>query len=242
VIRVLIHGGGKMGCRLLAAMHDSADFELAGIVSEPRPDAAPQESWYPSLTDCDVSADLLIDFTLTGGPSSAAAWCGKNKVPLLSGTTALSDEDEAALQNVAQQEPVLWAPNLSFGIALMNALVQRASGALGTEAEIHITETHHVHKLDAPSGTALALAGTARKARQARQDAGGDEAITFSSIREGEVVGEHSLSFSFADEVLEITHKALDRDIFVHGASKAGAWLVDQAPGVYSTRDWLTVS
>ncbi len=236
--RVLIHGGGKMGCRLLAALKDSADFELAGLVSESRPGGLAEADWYPSLEQFDSSADLLIDFTLTGGPSVAAEWCEQHRVPLLSGTTALSDDDAAALSNAAKQVPVLWAPNLSFGIALMNSLVRNAAAALGDEADIHVTETHHVHKLDAPSGTALALAETAKVVRQA---AGGDDEVTFTSIREGEVVGEHTMCFSFGDEVLEITHKALDRDIFVHGALKAGQWLVQQAPGYYSTRDWLAV-
>jgi 4-hydroxy-tetrahydrodipicolinate reductase len=129
---------------------------------------------------------------------------------------------------------VLWAPNLSFGIALMNKLLRQAVSALGDEANIHITETHHVHKLDAPSGTALALAETARQARP--EDA---TEITFKSLREGEVVGEHTVRLAFGDEVLEISHEALNRDIFVHGALKAGAWLVQQPPGYYTAEDWL---
>lgn len=236
MIRVLIHGGGKMGCRLLAALECSDDFELAALVAEPRPDGLAEDAWYPTLVECDIEVDLLIDFTLTGGPKVAAQWCAEHRVPLLSGTTALSDTDKAALQNAADQVPVMWAPNLSHGIALMNALVHRTVVALGNDADIHVTETHHVHKLDAPSGTALALAETADKARQS---AAADDEITFTSIREGEVVGEHTMSFSFGDEVLEITHKAQDRDIFVHGALKAAQWLVEQAPGYYSIRDWL---
>ena len=236
--RVLIHGGGKMGRRLRAALTESHEFELAALIAQPRPDGLPDDAWFPTLAECDTDADLLIDFTLTGGPEVAARWCAGHRVPLLSGTTALSDADEAALQHLAKQVPVMWAPNLSYGIALMNALVRSAAGALGGDAGIHVTETHHVHKLDAPSGTALALAETAD---EARQHAGDSDAITFTSIREGEVVGEHTMSFSFGDEVLEITHKALDRDIFVHGALKAGQWLVKQPPGFYSTRDWLAV-
>lgn len=234
--RVLIHGGGKMGGRLLAALKASTEFELVALVSELRPEGLAGDSWYPSLAEFDSAADLLVDFTLTGGPSVAAKWCEQNKVPLLSGTTALSDQDQAALLSAAKTVPVLWAPNLSFGIALMNALVRRAAGTLSGEADIHITETHHVHKLDAPSGTALALAESAKEAAGAADD---DAAVTFTSIREGEIVGEHTVSFAFGDEVLEIAHKALDRDIFVHGALKAGAWLVGQAPGYYSARDWL---
>lgn len=225
-----------MGCRLLVALRGSADLELAGLVAQPRPTEMAEDAWYPSLANFDSSADLLIDFTLTGGPSAAARWCEQNKVPLLSGTTALSDEDTEALRKAAKDVPVLWAPNLGFGIALMNKLVHKAASALGDEANIHVTETHHVHKLDAPSGTALALAETAREAMRV---AGGGDEITFSSIREGEVVGEHTMSFSFGDEVLEITHKALDRDIFVRGSLKAGKWLCEQQPGYYTANDWL---
>jgi len=238
MIRVLIHGGGKMGRRLQAALTESHEFELAALIAQPRPNGLPDDAWFPTLAECDSEADLLIDFTLTGGPEVAARWCAKHRVPLLSGTTALSDKDKAALQSTADQVPVMWAPNLSYGIALMNALVRRAAGALSDDADIHVTETHHVNKLDAPSGTALALA---ESADQARQPAGDGDEITFTSIREGEVVGEHTMCFSFGDEALEITHKALDRDIFVHGALKAGQWLVKQAPGYYSTRDWLAV-
>jgi len=238
MIRVLVHGGGKMGRGLLAALKDSADFELVALVAQPRPDELAEDAWFPTLAGCDIEADLLIDFTLTGGPSAAADWCAQHRVPLLSGTTALSKEDKDALQSAAGQVPVMWAPNLSYGIALMNALVTRAATALGNDADIHVTETHHAHKLDAPSGTALALAETADEARQ--YTGGGDE-ITFTSIREGEVVGEHTICFSFGAEDLEITHKAQDRVIFVHGALKAGQWLVDQPPGYHSTRDWLGV-
>ena len=232
--RVLVHGGGKMGQRLVAVLRDSPAFELAGVVCELRPEALPESLWQPSFPDSRVGIDLVIDFTLTGGPAVAAAWCEQHGAALLSGTTALSDADREGLEKAAGAVPVLWAPNLSFGVALMNKLLRQAVSALGSEADIHVTETHHVHKLDAPSGTALALAETARQARS--PDAG---EITFTSLREGEVVGEHTARLAFGDEVLEISHEALDRDIFVHGALKAGAWLVQQAPGYYTAEDWL---
>jgi 4-hydroxy-tetrahydrodipicolinate reductase len=234
VTRVLVHGGGKMGQGLVAVLQGSSDIELAGVVCEPRPQDLPEPSWYPAFPETGAGIDLVIDFTLTGGPAAAAAWCEKQGVALLSGTTALSDADREGLENAAGVVPVLWAPNLSFGIAMMNKLLRQAVSALGGEANIHITETHHVHKLDAPSGTALALAETARQARP--EDA---TEITFKSLREGEVVGEHTVRLAFGDEVLEIRHQALDRDIFVHGALKAGAWLVQQPPGYYTAEDWL---
>ena len=107
MIRVLIHGGGKMGCRLLAALKDSDDFELAALVAEPGPDGLTEDAWYPTLAECDTVVDLLIDFTLTGGPGEAASWCAAHHVPLLSGTTALSDTDKAALQSAAGLVPVM---------------------------------------------------------------------------------------------------------------------------------------
>jgi 4-hydroxy-tetrahydrodipicolinate reductase len=234
VKRVLVHGGGKMGRRLVAVLGSSGTFELAGVVCEPRPEALPESLWHPSLPESANGIDLVVDFTLTGGPAVVAAWCGQHGVPLLSGTTALSDADRAGLESASQSVPVLWAPNLSFGIALMKKLLRQAVSALGREADIHITEKHHVHKQDAPSGTALALADTARQARS--PDAG---EITFTSLREGEVVGEHTARLALGSEVLEIRHEALDRDIFVHGALKAGAWLVQQPSGYYTAEDWL---
>jgi 4-hydroxy-tetrahydrodipicolinate reductase len=223
-----------MGQRLLAIISDSSEFDVAGVVCKPRPEGLSESLWHPSFPGSADGIDLVIDFTLTGGPAVAAGWCRQHGVPLLSGTTALSDADRAGLEKAAGPAPVLWAPNLSFGIALMNKLLRQAVSALGDEAGIHITETHHAHKQDAPSGTALALAETARRARS--PEAG---EITFTSHRQGEVVGEHTACLAFGDEVLEISHEALDRDIFVHGALKAGAWLVQQPSGYYTAEDWL---
>ncbi len=199
-------------------------------------------------------ADLLIDFTLPGGTGVAAQWCAANKVALLSGTTGLTDEDIEALKKAALEVPVLWAPNLSHGVALITALVRQAASALGVRANISISDIHHQHKLDAPSGTAMALAGAVMEGRSERLQellsperiagmSGAEEGeLAFSSVREGEVVGEHTVSFTLPDEVIEITHKALDRDVFAKGALKAGEWLVKQAPGYYSTGDWLGIS
>lgn len=203
---------------------------MVGLVSRTQPAGLGEVDWFPSLEQVDSTVDLLIDFTLPGGTEAAAHWCTANSVAMVSGTTGLRDADFKALKNAALKAPVLWAPNLSQGVALMTALVSQTADALGKQAEIAIHDIHHKHKLDAPSGTALALA------QAARADEGD---ISFSSAREGEVIGEHTVSFVLADEVIEITHKALDRDVFAKGALKAGLWLVKQAPGYYSTREWL---
>lgn len=237
MIRTLVHGAGRMARRVLALLPEMEGFELAGLISRTRPDGnlvgvETATEWYASLEDFKTTADLLIDFTLPGGTRSAAEWCAHNGVAVLSGTTGLSDEDIQALKKAAQKVPVLWAPNLSHGIALMTTLVRQAADALGSSAHISITDIHHQHKVDAPSGTALALAA-------AVPPAGDGGELVFSSVREGEVVGEHIVRFELADEVIVISHKALDRAVFARGALNAGDWLVRQRPGYYSTDDWL---
>jgi 4-hydroxy-tetrahydrodipicolinate reductase len=231
-----------MAQRVLAQLPEFENYELAGLVSRTRPEDLRATDWFASLDDFEGSADLLIDFTLPGGTRQAAQWCARNNVALLSGTTGLSDEDIAALKSAALKVPVLWAPNLSFGVALMSSLVRKAAGALGVTAKVTINDIHHQHKIDAPSGTALALGAAAMKGfSQNLQDPSGNDVNepVYSSVREGEVVGEHTVSFVLPDEEIEISHRALSREVFAKGALKAGEWLVGQGPGYYSTGDWL---
>ena len=240
--RVLLHGAGRMARRVQALLPDFENFELLGLVSRTKPGDDTGTNWFKSLEEVNVSADLLIDFTLPGGTGHAAQWCSARNVALLSGTTGLKEDDIKSLENAAVKVPVLWAPNLSHGVALMTSLVRQAANALGEVANISISDIHHQHKKDAPSGTALALASAAMEGRSEHLagSSNADEGEpAFSSVREGEVVGEHTVSFAMPDEVIEITHRALDRDVFAKGALKAGAWLVKQAPGYYSTSDWM---
>jgi len=249
--RALLHGAGRMARGVLAQMPEFKNYEVVGLVSRTRPDDELATDWFASLNDVNTPVDLLIDFTLPGGTRVAAEWCARNGVALLSGTTGLQDEDLDALNYAALKVPVLWAPNLSHSVALMAALVRQAANVLGVQAYITITDIHHKHKVDAPSGTALTLAEAVMEGRSERLEdmlepgrlenlAGGDDGeLAFSSVREGEVIGEHTVSFALADEVIEITHKALEREVFAKGALKAGEWLVKQGPGYYSTQDWL---
>jgi len=239
---LLIHGAGRMASRVLAVLPEFENYELAGLVSRSAAKEQSGNNWFPSLEDFDGLADLLIDFTLPGGTGSAAKWCARNKVALLSGTTGLSHEDIKELEIAALDVPVLWAPNLSFGVALISSLVRQTAAALGLSAGVSINDIHHQHKLDAPSGTALALE---KAVMEGWTDCSPNplinaaDEVTFSSVREGEVIGEHTVSFVLPDEEIEITHRALSREVFARGALKAGEWLVQQVPGYYSTRDWL---
>lgn len=234
--RVVVHGAGRMAGRVLANMPEFPGYELVGVVSRSQPDEGGGIGWVPSLAELTEPVDLLIDFTLPGGTGAAARWCASHGVAILSGTTGLGDEDFTALKDAALRVPVLWAPNLSQGVALISALVRQAATALGQHARISITDTHHVHKLDAPSGTALALSAAAMEGLA--MDADEPE---ISSIREGEVIGDHTVRFALAEEEIEISHRAISRDVFANGALRAGSWLVAQEPGYYSTRDWLAI-
>ena len=239
---IIVHGAGRMAARVLEILPEFEHYELAGLVSRSPVEHRTGISWFASLEDFDGSADLLIDFTLPGGTRSAAQWCARNKIALLSGTTGLNDEDVKALRLAAVEVPVMWAPNLSFGVALMSSLVRQTAAALGASATISIKDIHHRHKVDAPSGTALALATAAMEGRSGDlQSPLKDDVddVVFSSVREGEVIGEHTVGFVLPDEEVEITHRALNRGVFARGALKAGAWLVAQRPGYYSTKDWL---
>jgi 4-hydroxy-tetrahydrodipicolinate reductase len=240
-----------MARRVLAQMPELENYDLVAVVSRTQAPELTTVEWSDSLDDYVSGVDLLIDFTLPGGTMDAAQWCERNGVALLSGTTGLTDDDLAALEKAALKVPVLWAPNLSHGVALLATLVGQAAASLGVSANITITDVHHKHKVDAPSGTALALASAVMEGRSEPLEdllepgrleglSSGDEGeLAFTSVREGDVVGNHTVSFDLGDEVIELTHKALDREVFAKGALKAGEWLVIQKPGYYSTKDWL---
>lgn len=242
-----------MARRVLAQLPDFENIELVAVVSRSRPADSIGAGWFESLDEVEDSVDLLIDFTLPGGTRLAARWCLDRDVALLSGTTGLTEEDVRALESAALNVPVLWAPNLSHGVALMTSLVRQAANVLGATANISISDKHHQHKKDAPSGTALSLASAAMEGRSENlQELLSEERLsglstadegelTFSSVREGEIVGEHTVSYAMGDEVIEITHKAFDRGVFAKGALKAGEWLVDQPAGYYSTGDWMGI-
>ncbi len=219
-------------------LQETGGFRLIGVVARTQPGDVDAQ-WYPSLEACKADVDLLIDFTLPGGTRMAAEWCADNGVALLSGTTGLSPEDSEALTRAAAKVPVLWAPNLSYGVALMTALVRQAAATLGVSANVSIADIHHQHKIDTPSGTALALGVAVTEGLAQNRPADDAYKLAYSSVREGEVVGEHTVRFELPSEVIELRHQALDRAVFAKGALKAGAWLVEQPTGNYSTSEWL---
>jgi 4-hydroxy-tetrahydrodipicolinate reductase len=197
-----------------------------------------------------AGAQVVIDFSRPDLSLRALNVCRAARVPIVIGTTGHGAEFEARVSAAAREIAVLVAPNTSIGVAVAQELVRIASQALPASFDIEIVEAHHKHKLDAPSGTALALADSAAKARgldphedtlagRAGQGARREGEIGIASLRAGDIVGTHTVWFAGPGERLMVTHEATDRAIFARGAIRAAAWLGSQTAGRYSMANVL---
>ena len=198
-----------------------------------------------------AEADVLIDFTLPEATLANAAACAAAGTPMVIGTTGFTTDQLKNLDATTKHIPVCRAANFSTGVTLAYRLIELATEVMGGDADIEIAETHHRHKIDAPSGTALALgeviAGVrgvpldtiADYDRSSRREARRAGSLGFSVSRVGDVVGEHTVTFGSDGERLEITHKASSRDAFALGALKAARWLVTKPSGCYDMNDVL---
>jgi 4-hydroxy-tetrahydrodipicolinate reductase len=194
-------------------------------------------------------SDVVIDFTKPEGTLAHAKLAIDHKTALIVGTTGLSQRDEDALKEAAQHVPIVYAANMSVGVNVLLALVEQAAKRLKEDWDIEIFEVHHKHKVDAPSGTALALGKAAAAGRKSNFDELADfdrngnigarekGKIGFSAARGGDVVGEHNVMFIGEGERLELGHRATNRSLFARGALRAAVWIKDKEPGLYSMRD-----
>jgi len=223
-----------MAAAISVAVNERDDVSIKALLGPQAPDWDTDIPWFALLENLPDLPDLLIDFTLPAGTATAAGWCAANKVPLLSGVTGLSGDVNEALHNTALCVPVLWSPNLSLGVNLLADLASRAAAIVDPAIPVLIEDIHHQWKKDAPSGTALMLGQ-----RIAEQHKGDDEAIEYRSVRTGEIIGEHTITFRMAGEEFDLVHRAHDRSIYALGALDAGIWLTGQEPGMYSAREWL---
>ena len=182
------------------------------------------------------AADVIIDFSLPEGTVEVFAAALRYEKPLVCGVSGLSEAQNSDLDALARVVPVVYDRNMSLGIAVLDAIVRRAASALGGEFRVEIHETHHVHKLDAPSGTALKLGEGVAAARGTDANA-----IDYKVERRGEVPGEHAVVFTSASEQLRLEHSVTTRQVFADGALRAARWVRDQPPGRYSMREVLAV-
>ncbi|MHC8441486.1 MAG: 4-hydroxy-tetrahydrodipicolinate reductase [Candidatus Eutrophobiaceae bacterium] len=195
--------------------------------------------------------DVLICFTLADAVPLVLEQCVALAKPLVIGTTGLDDAQDSALAAAAGSIPVMHSPNMSVGVNVCLRLLELAARALGDEVDVEIIEAHHRRKKDSPSGTALAMGQAVADAlgrdlpecaiygREGMHEERARTTIAFSTIRGGDIIGEHTVMFAGDGERVEIAHKAGSRDIFASGALRAAAWLAQQAPGLYDMRDVL---
>ncbi len=198
-----------------------------------------------------AASDVVIDFSTPEASTAHARHATAAKKALVIGTTGLDDQANAALLQAAKTAPILWAANMSLGVNLMLGLVEQMARGLSEDYDIEILEMHHRHKVDAPSGTALALGRAAARGRgielashsqRVRDGITGPRKpgdIGFATLRGGDNAGEHRVIFAAEGEQIEIAHRATSRRIFARGAVKAALWLAGKPPGLYGMKDVL---
>ena len=199
------------------------------------------------------SSEIIIDFSLPEAMESLLENAiNKHPKPIVIGTTGLNEHQENLIKEASTKMPILYATNMSVGVALLNRLVEVASKGL-SNFDCEIVEMHHRHKKDAPSGTALTLANSAAKARGLELDkvmisgrngnigARSDDEISVMALRGGDIVGRHTVGFYNDGEFIELNHTATSRDTFANGAIKAAKWLINRENGLYSISDCLGI-
>jgi 4-hydroxy-tetrahydrodipicolinate reductase len=189
-------------------------------------------------------ADVVIDFSSPKALDGLLRFCKERKLPVVLATTGYSDEQIADIVAASREIPVFRSGNMSLGINVLLDLVKRTAGVLGETADIEIIEQHHNRKVDAPSGTALMIADAAKSAlnyeaeycfeRHSRREARPKSEIGISSVRGGTIVGVHEVIFAGRDEIIEIKHTAMSREIFAVGAVRAAKFLLGKEPGMYN--------
>jgi 4-hydroxy-tetrahydrodipicolinate reductase len=217
---------GRTGSRVRALAE--ADDRFGTVIPVGRSDPTPS----PRAGTRPIGG--IIDFSAVSGTLRAIACARDHRAALLVATTALDDDTLAQLDEAARTIPVLVAPNTSPGVAVLRFLAVEAARRLGKNFSIDVLESHHEHKKDAPSGTAIAIVNDLRQAGAELPD------DRVRSIRAGDIVGEHEIQLSGPGEVLRLSHSATSRDVFAHGAIEATAWLIGQPAGRYTMEDWLS--
>lgn len=208
---------------------------------------------YPVFNDlgkCNVKVDVIIDFSNPAALENVLSFAASGKIPAVIATTGLSAAQKKQLEEASGVIPVFFAANMSLGVNLLIDLVKKAARLLEPNFDIEIIEKHHNQKLDAPSGTALAIADSINSAldqkyeyvydRHSRRKKRSRNEIGIHAVRGGTIVGEHSVIFAGNDEIIEINHSAMSKDIFGTGALRAAKFICGKRPGMYNMNDLIS--
>ena len=255
--------GGRMGQMLVRQIAKTPGARLVAAVEAPggkalgrdAGEAAGLDASGVKITDDPAAAigagQVVIDFTVPAATVAHAGIAAAKGAAMVIGTTGLSPEQAGRIKAAAERVPIMWAANMSLGVNILLALVERTAALLDADYDIDILEMHHRHKIDAPSGTALALGHAAaagrkigleevwRKTRDGHTGARPAGEIGFATLRGGDEVGFHTVMYGGIGERLELTHRAFSREIYASGALKAAQWVQAQKPGLYSMKDVL---
>jgi 4-hydroxy-tetrahydrodipicolinate reductase len=255
MVRVGILGStGRMGAHLIKNVLETEGLELSVLhvfdeLTAPVPESILLTNSMVKFLD---SCDLVIDFSAPAATQNLLETALESPRPLVIATTGFTEHQQNLLTEASKKMPVLYATNMSAGIALLKKLVEQVSATL-RDFDIEIVEQHHRHKVDAPSGTALTLAEFAARGRDLDLDtirvSGRDgqigartqDEIAVMALRGGDIVGRHTVGFYNDGEFLELTHTATSRETFSKGAIRAAKWIADQPAGLYSINDALGI-
>jgi 4-hydroxy-tetrahydrodipicolinate reductase len=222
-VRVLLVGAaGRMGKTVFDLAQDDREIETVARCDVGDPIE-------PAMKNCDVA----IDFSHANAIDEICRAASQNAKPLVIGTTGHSPQQRRLIEETTHSVPVVFASNFSVGVNVLFSLTHKAAELFGPDFRAEVVETHHKMKKDTPSGTAKTLVEILEAGRKSESE------IPIQSIREGDIVGEHSVIFSGPAERLELTHRAASREIFARGALRAAKWVVHKPPGLYSMQDVL---
>lgn len=244
MVRVIMHGcNGKMGQAISRMAAQDPETEIvAGI--DAIDDGHNPYPVFAKIGECRIAADCLIDFSTAQAVDSMLDYCVERQLPCVLCTTGLNKEQLIRVEEASKKTAVLRSANMSMGINLLLKLLKEAAGVLAEAGyDIEIVEKHHNQKLDAPSGTALALADSINEEfggsyeyvfdRSNRREKRPAKEIGFSAVRGGTIVGDHDVIFAGEDEVITFSHTAYSKAVFAKGALQAGKFLAGKGPGMY---------
>lgn len=248
MIRIIMHGcNGKMGRTITNIIAADEETEMvAGI--DKYDDGHNTYPVFQDIADCDVEADVLIDFSAASAVDRLLEYCVQKKLPCVLCTTGLSEEQLAKVEQASAQVAILKSANMSVGINLLQKLLKEAAAQLVPAGfDIEIVEKHHNQKVDAPSGTALALADSINEElghsceyvydRSGRREKRSQKEIGISAVRGGTIVGDHDVIFAGEDEVITFSHRAYSKAVFGNGAVQAAKFLAGRPAGLYDMSD-----
>ena len=250
MLKVILNGcNGAMGRAVTKVVSESLDVEIVAGIDKNIEMHQNSYEVFNNIFDYKAKADVIIDFSHPSCLDDILSYGKKNNTPMVIATTGLSSEDYKKIENVAKSVPIFKTANMSLGVNLLIDLVKKAALALQENFDIEIIEKHHNKKVDAPSGTALMIADAineeldnsmeykyGREGKKAKRE---EKEIGIHAVRGGTIPGEHTVIFAGLDEILEVKHTALSKNVFASGAVKAAKFIVNKENGLYKMEDLM---